>query len=251
MRGGDKLDSSLGNRARRVGVEFDADLVNDYDFRHVILDRLDHHVMLEGGRRHLHPSCTAYRGVGNVAVTGYLVRRVHNDDATMSVVRQNSCHLAQHSSLADSGLSEQQNALARHYQVFDDTNSPIHRPTDAQRKPDCLSAAISDRGNAMQSAFDTGPVILAEPAYTRDGMLNVVFGYFRRTQRHTLLSKPRLRLSSQVQNDLQKLVEIISAVKRFLNVGWELVYQDSQVQIYFSLQICKLTHAAGEEPFNV
>ena len=46
--GGDKLDSTFRYRARGVRVQLYADLIYYDDLRHVVLHRLDHHVVLEG-----------------------------------------------------------------------------------------------------------------------------------------------------------------------------------------------------------
>ena len=47
VRGGDELHAALGDRARRGRLELGADLVDDDDLGHVVLDRLDHHRVLQ------------------------------------------------------------------------------------------------------------------------------------------------------------------------------------------------------------
>jgi len=58
-----------------------ADLIDDHDFGHVVLHRLDHGGVLALRRRHLHPPCPTDARVGDVAVAGNLVGCVDDDDA--------------------------------------------------------------------------------------------------------------------------------------------------------------------------
>ena len=51
MRGADKLHASFGDRPRGDSLELGADLVDDDALRHVVLDRFDHHRVLERRRR--------------------------------------------------------------------------------------------------------------------------------------------------------------------------------------------------------
>ena len=105
MRGADELDAALGDGARRVRLELGADLVDDDDLGHVVLDGLDHHRVLEGGRAHLHAAGAADGRVRDVAVAGDLVGGVDDDDALVEVVGQDARGLAQHRRLADAGTA--------------------------------------------------------------------------------------------------------------------------------------------------
>ena len=97
----DQLDAALGDRASGLRLELGPDLVDHDDLGHVVLDRLDHHLVLERGRPDLHPAGLADRRVGNVAVAGDLVARVDDHDALAQVVGQDPGRLAQHRRLAD------------------------------------------------------------------------------------------------------------------------------------------------------
>ena len=101
VRRADELDAALGDRPGRLRLELRPDLVDDDDLGHVVLDRLDHHLVLERGRAHLHPAGLADRGVRDVAVAGDLVRGVDDDDALAEVVGQDAGRLAEHRRLAD------------------------------------------------------------------------------------------------------------------------------------------------------
>ena len=49
MSGTDQLDTPLGNRPGSLGFQFPPDLINDDDFRVMVFDRFDHHLMLQRG----------------------------------------------------------------------------------------------------------------------------------------------------------------------------------------------------------
>ena len=55
MGGADQLDAALGDGAGGLGLQLGPDLVDDDDLGHVVLDRLDHHRVLE--RRACGPAC--------------------------------------------------------------------------------------------------------------------------------------------------------------------------------------------------
>ena len=73
VRGGDELNSALGNRARRRRLELSADLVDDDDLGHVVLDRLDHHRVLQHRSLYLHATRPSDAGMRDVAVAADLV----------------------------------------------------------------------------------------------------------------------------------------------------------------------------------
>ena len=67
VRGADELHAALGDRASGHRFLFRADLVDDDDLRHVILDGFDHHVVLLGDARDLHAACVPDAGVRDIA----------------------------------------------------------------------------------------------------------------------------------------------------------------------------------------
>ena len=101
VRRADQLHAALGDRPCRLRLELGADLVDDDDLRHVVLDRLDHHLVLDRRGANLHPARLADRRVGDVAVAGDLVRGVDDDDPLAEVVGEDARGLAQHRRLAD------------------------------------------------------------------------------------------------------------------------------------------------------
>ena len=107
----DQLDAALGDRARGLRLELGPDLVDDDDLGHVVLDRLDHDLVLQGRGADLHPPGLADGRMRDVAVAGDLVRGVDDDDALAEVVGEDAGGLAQHRRLADAGPAHDQDRL--------------------------------------------------------------------------------------------------------------------------------------------
>ncbi len=120
VRGADELHAALGDGAGGDGLQLRADLVDDDDLGHVVLDGLDHDRVLTVGRLDLHAPGAADAGVRDVAVAGDLVAGVDDDDALVEVVGQHAGSLAQHRRLADAGPSHDQDRLAGFDEVIDD-----------------------------------------------------------------------------------------------------------------------------------
>ena len=197
-----QLHAALGDRARGVGVQLYAYLVYDDHLRHMVLHRLDHHVVLERGRRHLHPARASDGGMRDIAVAGDLVRRIHNYHPPVCVVRKHAGYLAQHRRLAHAGLAEQQHALAGHYQVFYDANGAVHGATHAQRKPDDDARAVAYRRDTVQRAFYACAVVLAELADSLYRVRDVLSRHLRLAERNALVAEARFWNAPQVQHHL-------------------------------------------------
>ena len=73
MRGRDQLHAALGDCSCGRGFELGADLIDHDDLGHVVLDRFDHHRVLQHRRLHLHAPRTADARVWNVTVAANLV----------------------------------------------------------------------------------------------------------------------------------------------------------------------------------
>ena len=73
VRGGDQLDTTLGDGARRDRFQLDADLVDHDHLRHVVLDGLDHHRMLQRRGAHLHSPRAPDPGMRDIAVSTNLI----------------------------------------------------------------------------------------------------------------------------------------------------------------------------------
>ena len=206
------------------------------DFRHVILHRLDHHAVLEGGGRHLHAPRASDGGMRDVAVPRDFVRSVHHDDAAERGVRQNAGDFPQHRSLAHARLAQKQNALARHYQVFDDPNRAIDGAPDPQRQAYYLPAAVAYRGYAVERPLDSGAVVLSEIAYALYGVANLIRRHLRRIERDAAVAKPRFRLPAQVHHDLKQPLRPAAVPQGIPQARGKLVYENFQIPVYVVTQ---------------
>src|SRR5690606_30522862 len=179
VRRADELHAALVDRAGGQRLKLAANLVDDDDLGVVVLHRLDHDLVLEARRRHLHAARPAYRRVGDVAISADLVGGVHDHHAVG--LGEHARRLAQHRRLADAGAAQEQHALARADDVLDNVNGAEYGPAHTARQPDHIPFAIADRGDAVQRAIDAGAVVgveLTDLSYHRvDGILrNVLFG---------------------------------------------------------------------------
>ena len=73
VRGRDELHAALRNGPRRRRLELCPDLIDDDYLGHVVLDRLDHHGMLQQRRLHLHAPRAPNAGMRDIAVAADLI----------------------------------------------------------------------------------------------------------------------------------------------------------------------------------
>ena len=164
MRRRDELHAPLGDRSRGGRFELGADLVDDDDLWHVVLDRFDHHRVLEHRCSHLHAARAPDAGVRDVAVTADLIRRVDDDHALAKLVGQQARALAQHRGLADARPAEKQDALAADHDVADDLAGACDRPAHAHGEAGDPPRSVADGRHTVQGALDAGSVVVAELA---------------------------------------------------------------------------------------
>ena len=81
VRGADQLDAPFGDRTRGLRFQLTPDLVNYDHFGHMVLDGLDHDLVLQHGRRHLHAPRLPDGRVWDIAIPANFVRRVHDHHA--------------------------------------------------------------------------------------------------------------------------------------------------------------------------
>ena len=159
VRRGDELDAAFGDRSRGGSLEVGTDFVDDDYLGHVVLDGLDHHLVLQLRGGDLHSPRAANAGMGDIAVAGDLVRRVDDDDALVHFVREEAGDLAQHRRLADAGPAEEQDALPFAHKVFDDADGAENGAADAAGQADDAPFAVTDARDAVQRALDAGAVV--------------------------------------------------------------------------------------------
>ncbi len=208
VRGAHKLDAALRDGPCRLGLQLGADLVDDDHLGHVVLDRLDHHVVLLRRRADLHAARVADPGVRDVAVAGDLVRGVHHHDALAEIVGEHPGHLAQHGGLAHSGPAEEQDAAAALDHVADDVDGPEDRATDAAGQAHHLAGAVADGADAMEGPLDPGAVVVAEDADVVHDVPDVGLGDLA-VEKHLLaVGEARLRATPQVHDHLEQVAAI-------------------------------------------
>ena len=208
MRRADELDAALGDRACGRGLELRADLVDDDDLGHVVLDRLDHHLVLHRRRADLHPAGLADGRMRDVAVAGDLVRRVDDDDALADVVGEHPRGLAQHRGLADARPAHDEDRLPGLDEVRDDLDRPVHGTTDAAGQADDLAVAVADRADAVERALDAGAVVVAERADVVDDEGDVGLDDLALEQADLGIREAALGPSTEVHDDLDQLLAI-------------------------------------------
>ena len=186
------------------GLELGPDLVDDDDLGHVVLDRLDHHLVLERRRADLHPAGLADGRVRDVAVAGDLVAGVDDDDALAHVVGQDAGGLAQHRRLADARPAHDQDRLPGLDEVVDDLDRAVDRPADPAGQPDDLAVAVADGADAVERPLDAGPVVVAERADVLDDEGDVGLDDLAVEEAHLRIREARLGPAAEVHDDLDQ-----------------------------------------------
>ena len=219
VRRADELDAALGDRAGGLGLELRPDLVDDDDLGHVVLDRLDHHLVLERRRADLHPARLADGRVRDVAVAGDLVGGVDDDDALAHVVGQDARGLAQHRGLADPRPAHDQDRLPALDEVVDDLDRAVDGPPDPAGQPDDLAVAVADRADAVERPLDAGAVVVAERPDVLDDEGDVRLDDLAVEQAHLRIREAGLRPAAEVHDDLDQGVAIRQGVDRGHDLG--------------------------------
>ena len=193
--GADQLDAALGDRPGGLGLELGPDLVDDDDLGHVVLDRLDHHLVLERRGSDLHPARLADGRVGDVAVAGDLVARVDDHDPLAHVIGEHAGGLAEHRRLADARPAHDQDRLPGLDEVVDDLDRAVDRPSDPAGQPDDLAVPIADGADPMERSLDPRPVVVAERADVLDDVGDVGLVDLALEQGHLAVREPGLRVA--------------------------------------------------------
>ena len=209
VRRGDELHAALGDGARRQRLRLGADLVDDHDLGHVVLDGFDHDGMLPLRRRHLHAPGAADAGVRNVAVAGDLIRGVDDHHAPVEIVGQDARRLAQQGRLADARASQQQHAAAGFDHVAHDLDGAVDGAAHAAGEPDDLAQPIAQCRDPVQRALDPGPVVFRERADPGRHVVEVLARHRISTQLDRAPWEARLRLAAEVEHHFQQRREVV------------------------------------------
>ena len=219
------------------GLQLGPDLVDDDDLGHVVLDRLDHHLVLERRRADLHPARLADGRVRDVAVAGDLVAGVDDDDALAQVVGQHAGRLAQHRGLADARAAHDQDRLPGLDEVVDDLDGAVDRPADPAGQPDDLAVAVADRADPVERPLDAGPVVVAERPDVLDDEGDVRLGDLAIEQGHLRIREARLGPATEVHHDLDQRHPIRQRVDRGDDLGRQRREQGVEVVDRFTLAV--------------
>ena len=203
----DQLDATLGDRARGRGLLLGADLVDDDDLGHVVLDRFDHHRVLQRWRRHLHAPRAADPGCGMSPSPAISFEVSTMIDALAQLVGEHARDLAQHGRLADTGAAEQQDAAAGLDEVANDLDRPVDRAADAQVRPTTLPARL--RIAEMRWSVRSMPARLSPPNWPMREITKAMSSAVTSRSREDLLAAGEARLgqASEIHDDLEKPVQ--------------------------------------------
>src|ERR1700737_4203408 len=204
--GGDQLPSSLGDGAGGLGLQLGADLINDDDLRHVVLNGLDHDRVLQGGRAYLHTTRAADAVVWDVAVATDLIAGVDDDHPLGLLVGEHPGAFAQHGRLAHPRSPQEEDRAAAHHEVLDQVDRPGDCPTDAAGDPHDLALAVADGRYPVECPGDAGTVVVAKSADPLSHVLQVGARDGVRAEDYLGVGEASLGLASQVHADLQELV---------------------------------------------
>ena len=170
----------------------------------MVLNRLDHHTVLRGGRRDLHAACPPDRGVRNVTIASNLVGGVDHDDSLAEFIGQHAGRLAQHGRLADPWAAEQQHRLPRFDQIAHDRDGAVDRATDAARESDDIAGAITDGGDAVQCPLDTRTVVVTEASDALRHEIEILTGDLLIREQHFAVDQAGLRATAEIEHDLDQ-----------------------------------------------
>ncbi len=202
--GADELNAALIDGARRLGFTFPADLIDDDDLRVVILHRLDHGFVLVGRARNLHAAGAADGRMRNIAVTTNLVAGI--DDDHPFLLGQNAGHFAQHRRFADSGATQNEDAMSFGDDILDDGDSAIDSAADATRQAHDLLAPVANAGNAVQGASDSRPIVVIEIADAGHNLFDLFVGDLGLAQHTLAIDVTSSRQAAEIHDDLQEFV---------------------------------------------
>ena len=217
--GGYQLHAALGDGAGGGGLLRGSHFVNDDDLRHMIFHRFDHHPVLFGGRRHLHPPGVADGGMGDVAIAGDFVGGVHDDDPLAGLVGQHPRHFPQHGGFAHAGAPQQQDIFAAVRQVLNHLDGAENGAPDPAGDAHHAAAAVADGRDAVQGAFHPRPVVAAEVADAVHDVLQIGAAHRRIVQQHIAVGKAGLRRPAQIQDNLQQVVQVFPLPQRRQQLG--------------------------------
>jgi hypothetical protein len=164
-----------------------------------------------------------------VTVASDFVGGVHYHHTLIEVIGEDTRYLAQHGGLAHPRPPQKQDASARLDQVLNQGDGAKDGAADAAGKPHDAPLAVADSRDAMQSARDTGTVVIAKSPDARDRVLNVINRYLFVAEKYVPAPETRLGRPTQVDYHLQKLAAVFPVAYRFRDMARERIEKRIQV----------------------
>ena len=146
----------------------------------------------------------------HVAIAGDLVGGIDDDHPFLGFLRQDPGHLPQHGGFAHAGAAQEQDILSGERQVFDDLDRPEDCPAHPAGDAYDLSFPVADGRYPVESALDSGAVVVAEIADPFNHVRQVLGGNRTIVQVSVARHEPGLGQAPQVQYDLQQLVQVVA-----------------------------------------
>jgi len=219
VRRADELNAALGYGTCGDGFQFTTDLVDHDDLGIVVLDRLDHHFVLECRFTDLHATGAADGRMGNIAVAGDLVRRVDNYDALL--LRQDASSLTQHGGFANGRTSDQQDALAAKDNVLNDVDGAVNGAPHTTSQSYDGFVSIANGGDAMQRSFDSAAIICVETADSRDDVIQRLSLNLPVAQFALPVHVTRGGYATKIQDDFKQFVLAVDFFEFLRDLGWQ------------------------------
>jgi len=142
----------------------------------MVLDRFDHHLVLERCGWNLHPSGGADARVRNVAIAGDFIAGVDDHNTLSDFIGEDAGHFAEFGGLTDAWTTQQQDRLPGANDIVDDVDGAFEGAADAAGETDHLVVAVSHTRDAMERSLDSGSVVTAKIANLPNHELDVVLG---------------------------------------------------------------------------
>jgi hypothetical protein len=144
--------------------------------------------------------------VRNIAVTRYLVGSIDDHHPLMQLVGENASGFAQECRLSHAWATEEQHALARLDEVAHDRDGAEDSAANPAGKPDDLTGAIADSGDAMKRSFYTGAIVAAKCSDAFGNKCEILAIHFSVSQRYFPTLEPRFRCTPKIHDDLDEIV---------------------------------------------
>tara|TARA_B100000405_G_scaffold31738_1_gene22020 strand:+ start:277 stop:723 length:447 start_codon:yes stop_codon:yes gene_type:complete len=140
----------------------------------VVLNRLDHDLVLLLRACDLHPSGTTNCGVRNITVTSNLIAGVNHHNPALEVIGEDPGNLPECGGLSDTRASHQQQGLTVIQQIANHGHRSKHGPANPTGQANDCTLAVANGTDTMKSALDPSAVVRPETTETRHHTIEVL-----------------------------------------------------------------------------